>query len=993
MEGTITSFWVLLLILILSSGFLHLETFKFGLCSDTYNVSCIAGERNALLNLKQGLTDPSGRLSSWTGENCCSWAGVRCRDQSGHVTKLKLRNSYSSSPDVDGTEYALGGEIHPSLLHLKYLRYLDLSMNNFGGIAIPNFIGSLKTLRYLNLSGASFGGNIPPHLGNLTHLHYLDLSVSFGSSIESELHWLPGLSSLKYLNLGGVDLGKTANYWLETVNMLPSLVELHLPACGLSTLPLSLPLVNLSSLFVIDLSNNGFNSSIPPWLFNISQLVYLDLRYNNLRGRIPDGFASLNLLQHLHLSENSFIQGKLSRKNLGSLCNLRVLDLSFNQISGDLAEFTDSLSKCKNCSLESLHLGYNELGGFLPGSLGNLRNLKRLSLMKNPFVGSIPESIGNLSSLQEFSLSENGMKGTIPASLGQLSSLVYLDIKNNQWEGVLTQAHFSNLTSLKELSIVQTYRNITLIFNVSSDWIPPFKLRYLDLKSCQVGPEFPPWLRNQNELNYVSVWNARISGTIPEWFWKLDLVLDRLDFSYNQLTGTVPNTIKFNPSGVVFLNYNYFTGPLPVLSSNLSSFHLDNNLFSGAIPQDIGQKMPNLADFDISYNSLSGSIPLSIRKLNFLLTFVISNNHLTGKIPDVWNDIPDVYVIDMSNNSLSGQIPNSLASLRALKFLKLSMNNLSGELSPALQNCTIMETLDLGENKFSGNVPAWIGEKMPSVLVLSLRSNLFTGYIPTQLCDLSSLHILDLAENNLSGPVPNCIGNLSGMNSIITSMRYEGQLWLVAKGRDMFYDQTLYLVNSIDLASNNLSGDMPEGLTILSRLGTLNLSMNHLTGKIPAGIGSLQWLETLDLSRNQLSGTIPPSMASITALNHLNLSHNHLSGPIPTTNQFQTFIDPSIYEDNVGLCGLPLPTKCSTDDESSSHLPGEGKTKNGEAKGNQKLGFYISLALGFIVGFWGVCGTLVIKNSWRHAYFKFFDDVKERVLLFVSLKLASRRGR
>ncbi|GKV33054.1 hypothetical protein SLEP1_g41603, partial [Rubroshorea leprosula] len=151
------------------------------------------------------------------------------------------------------------------------------------------------------------------------------------------------------------------------------------------------------------------------------------------------------------------------------------------------------------------------------------------------------------------------------------------------------------------------------------------------------------------------------------------------------------------------------------------------------------------------------------------------------------------------------------------------------------------------------------------------------------------------------------------MNSIITSMRYEGQLWVVAKGRDMFYDQLLYLVNSIDLASNNLSGDMPEGLTNLSRLGTLNLSMNHLTGKIPASIGSLQWLETLDLSRNQLTGTIPPSMASITALNHLNLSHNHLSGPIPTTNQFQTFIDPSIYEDNIGLCGPPLPTKCSTD--------------------------------------------------------------------------------
>ncbi|KAI9178409.1 hypothetical protein LWI28_026129 [Acer negundo] len=313
-----------------------------------------------------------------------------------------------------------------------------------------------------------------------------------------------------------------------------------------------------------------------------------------------------------------------------------------------MIEFTDALSKCSNCSLEFLNLGNNKLGGFLPDSLGHLKNLKHLLLMGNSFSGSIPESIGNLSSLEVFYLSENGMKGTIPVSLGQLSSLVVLDLKYNQWEGTITEAHLSNLTSLEELSIVLTLSNITLFFNVSSDWIPPFKLKFLSLKHCQLGLQFPMWLRYQNELEHVSVCNAKISGTIPDWFWKLDLILNFLDLSNNQLTGGVPDAIKFSPQATVFLNNNRFTGPLPVLSSNVISYHFDHNFFSGPIPEDIGEQMPMLTDVDLSFNFLNGTIPLSMGKLNSLMTLVLSNNHLTGKIPDFWNNIPAVYVIDMS---------------------------------------------------------------------------------------------------------------------------------------------------------------------------------------------------------------------------------------------------------------------------------------------------------------------------------------------------------
>ncbi|KAK9937289.1 hypothetical protein M0R45_014089 [Rubus argutus] len=33
------------------------------------------------------------------------------------------------------------------------------------------------------------------------------------------------------------------------------------------------------------------------------------------------------------------------------------------------------------------------------------------------------------------------------------------------------------------------------------------------------------------------------------------------------------------------------------------------------------------------------------------------------------------------------------------------------------------------------------------------------------------------------------------------------------------------------------------------------------------------------------------------------------------------------------------------------------------------------------VDFGGVCGTLVVKKSWRYAYFRFFEDIKEKAML------------
>ncbi|XP_021822025.1 probable leucine-rich repeat receptor-like protein kinase At1g35710 [Prunus avium] len=889
--------------LLILSGILSLETIKLGFCNDDHNVRCIDIERKALLKLKQGLMDPSGQLSSWVGEDCCKWSGVGCNNITGRVNRLDLGNR-------DGyEENAFDGEINPSLLVLKDLEYLDLSIiNNFGGVQFPSFIGSLEKLKYLNLSGLDFVGVIPPNLGNLSRLLYLDLgnhippNIKVDENLETDLQWLATLSSLKYLNLGGVNLTKATSYWLPTVNMLPSLVELHLQSCSLPMLPLTLPSINFTSLSVLDLSGNEFTTTIPPWLFNLTKLEMLDLSYNSL------------------------------------------------------------------------------MTGKLPDSLGYLKSLRYLHLLYNSFQGSIPKSIGNLTSLEEFYLRGNQMSGIIPESLWELSSMVSLDISRNTWEGAITEAHFVKLGGLREVSIGNDPPNISLVFNISSDWIPPFKLRYLEIISCQLGPKFPTWLRNQTELTTVVLHNARISGTIPDWFWQLDLQFDILDVADNQLSGRVPNSLRFNHASTIDLTSNRFEGLLPLWSSNISYLYLRDNQFSGPIPHNIGQVMPNLQYLDISTNSLSGSIPLFLGTLSQLQVILISNNLLSGEIPHFWNNMPSLQMIDLSNNNLSGEIPHfwnnmpllisidlsnnslsgtiprSLCSLTSLQLLGLSSNNFSGEF-PSLKNCTNMNILDLGDNKFSGPILASIGESMPNLHILSLRSNSFTGSIPLKLCGLSALHILDFSHNNLSGNIPHCIGNLSYLKSESTdevNYGYEGRFELVSKGREFVYDyfSILYLVTSIDLSDNKLSGEIPMGLTSLIKLDTLNLSMNHLTGNIPTNIGNLELIETLDLSMNKLSG-----------------------------KQFQTFIDPSIYEGNPGLSGCPLPTGCQYNEGAPQVLSGDGGEDDDSKR--EKLQFVIGMVIGFCAGFWGVFGTLAMKRSWRYAYFHFLDKVKDAVLYFV----------
>lgn len=949
-----------------------------GVESSNNIINCIEKERHALLKFREKLVDDSNTLASWeTQKDCCNWKGITCNNQTGHVVMLDL--SYNVS-NIQFAHVPLSGEISPWLLNLNYLTYLDLSFNNFEGFKIPSFLSSFHQLKDLKLAGAGFIGPVSHTLGNLSGLHSLDISRN-GIVIDN-LEWLSHLSSLRNLNMSNINFTNVTN-WPQSICKLPSLIELHLVSCKLPDVnPKSISLINSSnSLEILDLSDNGLNSSIFFFMANVSKkFVHIALMGNKLRGPIPDVFSNMASLVHLDLSYNKLV-GEIP-KSFRNLCNLEYLDLWLNRLFDRLVDSLKNLS-CAEVTLKHLLLSGNlfwgpfpdisrfsslidlyidgtNLSGSLPANFVQLSKLECLSLVENQLRGPLP-NFGGLFSLRLLFLAKNKLSGPIPESLGQLHSLEAFDLSSNFLDGIITEAHFSNLSSLRFIGLSQN----PLSFNISSDWIPPFQLTSLILTSCKVGPAFPKWVQTQRKLTSLFISNAKISDSIPNEFWDLSTSLRHLNLSSNQIHGKLPNLSSQNYTYLLLdLRSNNFSGPIPKFPPNIYSLYLSNNMFSGPLSSLCQSKSPNLYQLDLS------------------------NNILSGELPNCWMQFKDLGFLNLAKNHFSKKIPDSLSHLRSIVVLRLNDNNFSGEL-PSLKNCTELRVIDIGSNKLSGTIPEWIGKRLQYLLAIRLRSNEFNGSLPSSFCNLRALSIIDLSHNNISGFLPQCLHNITALSHVVSDYPIIlGVVEVVWKGFYAEFGQNLRLLRSIDLSSNKLIGQIPENITSMLELISLNLSRNNLSGNIPRDFGRLSKLESLDLSRNQLTGVIPTSFSKVSFLGVLDMSHNNITGKIPLATQLQSF-NASAYVGNIGLCGPPLPKICPGDIETqdSNDTNGSGNDKNVEDEGFMTFGFYISLMIGFFTGFWAVCGTLVLKRSWRLTYFHFFDQMKDWIYLTASVCL------
>jgi hypothetical protein len=108
-------------------------------------------------------------------------------------------------------------------------------------------------------------------------------------------------------------------------------------------------------------------------------------------------------------------------------------------------------------------------------------------------------------------------------------------------------------------------------------------------------------------------------------------------------------------------------------------------------------------------------------------------------------------------------------------------------------------------------------------------------------------------------------------------------------------------------AQNNLTGSLPEDMSVFTSLLVFDIFSNRVGGTIPAAISELTQLMSFDIednlfagqafvelsgltdlasyrvSFNRLTGTIPAAVGSLTSLQELWVANNLLSGTIPET--------------------------------------------------------------------------------------------------------------
>ena len=688
---------------------------------------------------------------------------------------------------------------------------LSLWRNNLTG-SIPPALGDLDELYGLSLAQNQLRGEIPSEIGGLSELMWLQLSGNqLSGGIPPELGNLPNLFDM---NLG----------WNQLEGNIP-------PELG-----------NLPNLTWLYLHNNQLSGEVPPELLAISGLGYMTLYGNRISGGVPEHASEANILSVLYNStggaEWSSNENWASTEpvftwqgvGIGTGGHVAALWLGWNQLTGQIPPELGNL-----VNLRELSLRHNQLAGTIPAELGNLTNLRQLWLGSNQLTGAIPPELGNLSNLQGLRLSDNGLTGIIPPELSDLTSLWTLQLAGNELTGCIPEAlrEIEN-NDLDELGLdfcddVQLPPCIDTIGESTS-----FSDRWTtDDCTSENRPDDGDYYARYYTFSLADAAEVTIAVTserdtvlyLLEGVGKSGAVLHENDDHADETDCAADLARDTDSCIAATLDGGDYTVEVTAYDAGVTG---EFTLTVEGLPASVGpEASPDRAALVALYNATDGD------------NWTENENWLSDEPLGEWHGIDTddegrVTRLRLAENGLNGAIPAELGNLSYLRDLGLSDNQLTGTIPPELGNLTNLTYLGLPNNQLTGQIPLALGS-LSKLRILELHRNKFSGTIPLSLGSLSNLEYLWLHRNQLTGSIPSELGNLDS----------------------------------------------------LKRLGIMN---NQLTGTVPAELGNLSNLEYLGLGSNRLTGELPTSLTALTSLENFYFGGGNDGLCAPTDDEFQAWL-------------------------------------------------------------------------------------------------------
>nr|XP_027064129.1 probable leucine-rich repeat receptor-like serine/threonine-protein kinase At3g14840 isoform X3 [Coffea arabica] len=198
------------------------------------------------------------------------------------------------------------------------------------------------------------------------------------------------------------------------------------------------PIWGTMQLVNMSLYGNRISGIIPKELGNISTLVNLTLDFNQLSGPIPPELGNLTRLKKLVI-QGSGLSGPIPPgiASLTNLTDLRISDLSGNETAFPLFSNATNMTR--------LILRSCNIAGQLPDYLGSLAHLKVLDVSFNKISGQIPRNLDTSNTVFMY-LTGNNIIGSIPD--GMLNSRVYRDLSYNNFTPSNSESSSCQATNL-----------------------------------------------------------------------------------------------------------------------------------------------------------------------------------------------------------------------------------------------------------------------------------------------------------------------------------------------------------------------------------------------------------------------------------------------------------------------------------------------------------------------------------------------------------------